>query len=146
MRLLIIAYAFPPISAVGAMRPLRWCKHLAAGTDWHPTVISVQSNVIRQDESLAEEIPDVRDRIEICETGTPRTMRRYTGNPNGSIYGYASTVTSHSIHRPQPRTGVSGLYLAGAWTFPAAGFGGTMASGFNTARLVMEDVEGKSSA
>ncbi len=91
---------------------------------------------------LAEAIPDVRERIEICETGTPRTMRRYTGNPQGSIYGYASTVTSHSIHRPQPRTTVSGLYLAGAWTFPAAGFGGAMSSGFNTARLVMQDVEG----
>jgi prolycopene isomerase len=91
---------------------------------------------------MAEAIPDVRERIEICETGTPRTMRRYTSNPAGSIYGYASTVTSHSIHRPQPRTSVPGLYLAGAWTFPAAGFGGTMASGFNTARLVMEDIEG----
>jgi len=91
---------------------------------------------------LAEAIPDVRERIEICETGTPRTMRRYTGNPRGSIYGYSSTVTSHSIHRPQPRTSVSGLYLAGAWTFPAAGFTGAMSSGFNTARLVMEDVEG----
>jgi prolycopene isomerase len=91
---------------------------------------------------LAEAIPDVRDRIEICETGTPRTMRRYTSNPLGSIYGYSSTVTSHSIHRPQPRTSVPGLYLAGAWTFPAAGFGGAMGSGFNTSRLVMEDIEG----
>jgi prolycopene isomerase len=88
-------------------------------------------------------IPDVRERIEVCETGTPRTMGRYTSNPLGSIYGYASTVTSHSIHRPQPRTSLPGLYLAGAWTFPAAGFTGAMSSGLNTARLVMEDVEGK---
>jgi prolycopene isomerase len=95
---------------------------------------------------LAEAIPDIRERIEICETGTPRTMRRYTSNPLGSIYGYSSTVKSHSIHRPQPRTSVPGLYLAGAWTFPAAGFGGAMASGFNTARLVMEDFEGRSSS
>jgi prolycopene isomerase len=90
---------------------------------------------------LAEAIPDVRDRIEICETGTPRTMKRYTSNPLGSIYGYASTVTSHSIHRPQPRTSVPGLYLAGSWTFPAAGFEGAIASGLNTARLVLEDVD-----
>jgi prolycopene isomerase len=92
---------------------------------------------------LAEVIPDVRERIEVCETGTPRTMGRYTSNPLGSIYGYASTVTSHSIHRPQPRTSLPGLYLAGAWTFPAAGFTGAMSSGLNTARLVMEDAEGK---
>lgn len=92
---------------------------------------------------LEEAIPDVRERIEVCETGTPHTMGRYTANPLGSIYGYASTVTSHSIHRPQPRTALPGLYLAGAWTFPAAGFTGAMSSGFNTARLVMEDVEGR---
>jgi len=91
---------------------------------------------------LVEVIPDARERIEICETGTPRTMTRYTRNPLGTIYGFSSTVTSHSIHRPQPRTSVPGLYLAGAWTFPAGGFQGAMTSGFNTARLVAEDVEG----
>jgi prolycopene isomerase len=91
---------------------------------------------------LAEAIPDVRERIEICETGTPHTMQRYSWNPTGSIYGYAFTPTGHSIHRPEPRTHVPGLYLAGAWTFPAAGFTGAMTSGWNTARLVFEDVEG----
>jgi prolycopene isomerase len=91
---------------------------------------------------LVEVIPDARERIEICETGTPRTMTRYTRNPLGTIYGYSSTPTSHSIHRPQPRTSVPGLYLAGAWTFPAGGFQGAISSGLNTARLVAEDVEG----
>jgi prolycopene isomerase len=91
---------------------------------------------------LVEVIPDARERIEICETGTPRTMMRYTRNPLGTIYGYSSTVTSHSIHRPQPRTSVPGLYLAGAWTFPAGGFQGAISSGLNTARLVAEEVEG----
>ncbi|MCP5042291.1 MAG: NAD(P)/FAD-dependent oxidoreductase [bacterium] len=91
---------------------------------------------------LADAIPDVRDRIEICETGTPRTMQRYSMNPLGAIYGYAHTPTAHSVHRPQPRTSVPGLYLAGAWTFPGAGFTGTMSSGWNTAGLVFEDVEG----
>jgi prolycopene isomerase len=92
---------------------------------------------------LAEAIPDLRDRIEVCETGTPRTMTRYSRNPLGSIYGYSCTVTSHSIHRPQPRTSVPGLYLAGAWTFPAGGFQGATGSGLNTARLIAEDIEGR---
>jgi phytoene dehydrogenase-like protein len=84
-------------------------------------------------------IPDVRDRIEVCEVGTPHTMARYTANPQGSIYGYASEVDSHTFHRPAPKSTVSGLYLAGAWTFPGPGFGGVMASGFNTAREIMQD-------
>lgn len=89
---------------------------------------------------LAEAIPDVRERIEICETGTPHTMSRYSWNPQGSIYGYAATPTGHSIHRPQPRTSVPGLYLAGAWTFPGGGFTGAMSSGWHTAGLVIDDV------
>ena len=88
---------------------------------------------------LEEVIPDARDRIEVCEVGTPHTMARYTSNPNGSIYGYASEVDSHTIHRPAPKTSVSGLYLAGAWTFPGPGFNGAIMSGLNTAREVLGD-------
>ncbi|MGH0030773.1 MAG: phytoene desaturase family protein [Myxococcota bacterium] len=94
---------------------------------------------------LAEAIPDLRERVEICETGTPHTMRRYSHNPLGAIYGYASTPKGHSIHRPDARTSVPGLYLAGAWTFPAAGFTGAMTSGYRTAGLVCADFEGRRS-
>jgi prolycopene isomerase len=95
---------------------------------------------------LEHSIPDLRERIEICETGTPHTMQRYSSNPLGSIYGYSPTPEGHSVHRPEARTSVPGLYLAGAWTFPAAGFTGTMASGYRTAGLVCEDFEGRSEA
>lgn len=91
---------------------------------------------------LSRSIPDLRQRIEVCETGTPHTMRRYSRNPLGSIYGYATTPTSHGLLRPPPRTSVPGLYLAGAWTFPAAGFQGAMSSGYHTAGLVCRDLEG----
>lgn len=57
MRLLIVASAFPPNSAVGTMRPLRWCKHLTAHTDWQPTVISVRREGPRDDASLLLEVP-----------------------------------------------------------------------------------------
>lgn len=92
---------------------------------------------------LAEAIPDVRERIEICVTGTPHTMWRYSSNPQGAIYGYAASPEAHSIHRPAPRTEVPGLYLAGAWTFPGGGFSAAMSSGFHTAGLVLEDLEGR---
>ncbi|NQU38173.1 MAG: NAD(P)/FAD-dependent oxidoreductase [Actinobacteria bacterium] len=94
---------------------------------------------------LAEAIPDVRERIEIVETGTPHTMWRYSWNPHGSIYGYAASPSGHSVHRPAPKTSVPGLYLAGAWTFPGGGFTGAMRSGWHTAGLVSEDLEGRDS-
>jgi len=86
---------------------------------------------------FSEIIPDIRERIEVIEVGTPHTMERYTGNPHGAVYGYASTPTGHSIFRPRPDTPVPGLYLAGAWTFPGPGFGGTLAGGANTARIIL---------
>jgi len=92
-------------------------------------------------DSLAREVPGLRDRIEVCETGTPHTMRRYSWNPSGAIYGYAVTPRSHSVLRPQPRTSVPGLYLAGAWTFPAPGFQGAMGSGRHAANLVCQDLD-----
>lgn len=86
---------------------------------------------------FSEIIPDIRERIEVIEVGTPHTMQRYTGNPYGAVYGYASTPTGHSVFRPGPDTPVRGLYLASAWTFPGPGFGGTLAGGANTARIIL---------
>ncbi|MBI5118660.1 NAD(P)/FAD-dependent oxidoreductase [Candidatus Poribacteria bacterium] len=88
-------------------------------------------------DKFSEVIPDIRDRIEVIEVGTPHTMRRYTGNPCGAVYGYASTPSGHSIFRPRPDTPVPGLYLASAWTFPGPGFGGTLAGGANTAAIIL---------
>jgi prolycopene isomerase len=93
---------------------------------------------------FSEIIPDIRERIEVIEVGTPRTMERYSGNPYGAVYGYASTPTGHSVFRPQPATPVRGLYLASAWTFPGPGFGGVLVGGMNTARIILKHTgEGK---
>ena len=86
---------------------------------------------------FSEIIPDIRERIEVVEVGTPHTMQRYTGNPDGAVFGYASTPTGHSIFRPRADTPVPGLYLASAWTFPGPGFGGTLAGGATTARIIL---------
>jgi all-trans-retinol 13,14-reductase len=93
---------------------------------------------------LGQWIPDLADRIEVCETGTPRTMNRYSWNPDGAIYGVSPTARTHPLRRPRPRTRVPGLYLAGAWTFPAGGFHGAIVSGLHTARLAAADLAGQS--
>jgi prolycopene isomerase len=86
---------------------------------------------------FSEIIPDIRERIEVIEVGTPHTMQRYTGNPEGAVFGYASTPMGHSIFRPRADTPVPGLYLASAWTFPGPGFGGTLAGGATTATIIL---------
>ena len=90
-------------------------------------------------DKLSEVIPDIRDRIEVIEVGTPKTMYDYSLNPGGAVYGYANHPTTHTVFRPQQRTPIPGLYLASAWTFPGAGFGGAMTSGYTTAALILAD-------
>ena len=90
---------------------------------------------------IAEFIPDVRDRIEVVEVGTPKTMKDYSLSPNGAVYGYAVGATTHTVFRPGQRTHLPGLYLAGAWTFPGAGFGGALRSGYTAAQLILADAK-----
>ncbi len=90
-------------------------------------------------DKMSEVIPDIRERIEVIEVGTPKTMYDYSLNPNGAVYGYANLPTSHTVFRPQQRTPIPGLYLASAWTFPSAGFGGAMTSGYVAAALILAD-------
>ncbi len=90
-------------------------------------------------DQIAVFIPDVRDRIEAIEVGTPKTMYDYSLSPGGAVYGFAMGATTHTVFRPAQRTPVPGLYLAGAWTFPGAGFGGALTSGYICADLILKD-------
>ena len=56
-KLLIVAYAFPPHSVVGAMRPLRIAKYLQAYSHWIPIIITTNKKFKRVDYSLLEDIP-----------------------------------------------------------------------------------------
>ncbi|MBI3184398.1 MAG: NAD(P)/FAD-dependent oxidoreductase [Myxococcales bacterium] len=86
--------------------------------------------------SVEREIPGIRDRIEHAELATPHTMARYTLNPAGAVYGAASVEAQTGRRRPDNRTPVRGLYLAGAWSQPGGGFTGAIGSGKLTAERV----------
>jgi len=47
-------------------------------------------------------IPHFKKNIELIEVGTPLTMRRYTNNPRGVVYGYAQSPWQVPLHRVQP--------------------------------------------
>jgi prolycopene isomerase len=75
------------------------------------------------------QLPKLKDHIEVCEAGSPRTMKNFTWNPEGSIYGFEQTVKQSGLReRFQQKYPIKGLYQVGAWTFPGAGFIGTMLS------------------
>lgn len=86
---------------------------------------------------LEKYFPGISSHIELMEVATPRTMERFASLPEGTIYGFAETVTQSSINRLSQKTKVKGLFLAGAWTRPGCGVHACFISGADAADLAL---------
>lgn len=89
--------------------------------------------------ALDEQYPGIRERIEVIEVGTPRTMTRYTNNPDGAFNGFAYTVERVGMFDGglPAKTPVKGLYLAGAWAGAVGGgHAGSIPSGFMLGQMI----------
>ncbi len=84
-------------------------------------------------------IPDLASMIEVKEAATPLTNRRYTGNPQGAIYGFEQSLGNAYMNRIDNRTPVKGLYLASAWGNPGGGFTGALRGGAQAFEKIMID-------
>ncbi len=101
--LLIVAYAFPPHSVVGSLRPLRMVKYLKRISGWRPMVLTVDKDFARKDYSLLKEIPpDVT------------VHRSWTVEPSARL---ARMVALLEDHNPKGRTSMIryGLKKICAW-------------------------------
>lgn len=90
--------------------------------------------------------PGISDALVYHEVATPRTMKRYTGNPEGAVYGYAQNPLQAGLFRLPVKSPVKGLFFAGAWTYPGGGFTGTLWSGWSCAYEIMgrePDIKGR---
>ncbi len=81
---------------------------------------------------LEKLIPGIKDHIEFYELGTAKTVEKFTLNPEGSVYGFAQTVSQAGDNRFGQTMPVKNLHVASAWGFPGGGFTGTIISGFLT--------------
>ena len=95
---------------------------------------SVAQSFIRRLEKL---IPGIGEEIEYVEVGTAKTLRRFTLNPGGVIYGYAQTPEQSGMLRLPNRSKVPNLYFASAWSNPGGGFTGAILSGWFCAREIL---------
>ncbi|MDJ0784637.1 MAG: NAD(P)/FAD-dependent oxidoreductase [Desulfosarcinaceae bacterium] len=84
-------------------------------------------------------LPGLAGMIEELVTATPLTCERFTGNPEGAIYGYEQGIESAFNARLPNRSPVGGLYLTGAWSFPGGGFGGVLRSAEAAAQALLAD-------
>ncbi len=90
-------------------------------------------------EELEAVFPGVRAHITFAEGASPRTMERYTLNLTGAIYGWEVSPKQVGRRRLPHVTPIRGLYLSGHWTQPGGGVYGVVASGLETARVVVGD-------
>lgn len=118
-------------------------EHLVLVTTLIPYEIgsSWRQEKARYAELLLDEIeavfPDFRDHITFAEGASPRTMERYTLNLTGAIYGWEVSPEQVGRRRLDHQTPVRGLYLSGHWTQPGGGIYGVIASGLQTAQIVL---------
>ena len=84
-------------------------------------------------------IPGLTGMIAVREAATPLTCQRYTGNPQGAIYGFEQSMDNAFMNRLGNRTPVKGLYLASAWGNPGGGYVGVMRGGQRAGQAIIED-------
>jgi prolycopene isomerase len=104
--------------------------------DWERDKEEIAKVFIRRAEQV---IPNLGQHIVTQALRTPADLLRDTGNAEGAFAGWAFTPELLSRERPQQRSPVPGLYLAGHWTTPTAGVPWVMLSGYNTAGMVLAD-------
>ena len=83
-------------------------------------------------------MPELSKHIQVLELATPLTIKRYTKNPQGAVYGLAPEVSSSGMNFITHETSVKGLFLTGAYTYPGAGYPSVIADGYKTAKTIMK--------
>jgi phytoene dehydrogenase-like protein len=90
-------------------------------------------------EFVEQRHPGFQAAVEYRELSTPLTVEHFTGHPHGAIYGYPATPERFGLRWLGPKTGIRGLFLAGADSgslgIVGALMGGVMAAAQNLGPL-----------
>lgn len=88
---------------------------------------------------VEEKFPGIRESIEYYEVATSKTIKRFTSNPAGSVYGFKQTKEQSGLKRFRNNFLIPNLYFASAWAFPGGGFEGSIMGGFLAALQMNKD-------
>ena len=81
-------------------------------------------------------IPKLSNYIEVKEIATPLTMKRYTGNKRGAIYGWSKENLYDEIRFMRNTTPLKNLFLSSHWTKIGGGVAGVLRTAERTYRLL----------
>ena len=88
---------------------------------------------------LEKQFPGIQESIVYYEVATPKTIKRFTSNTAGSVYGFAQSKKQSGTKRFRNNFLIPNLYFASAWTFPGGGFEGSIMGGFLAALQMNRD-------
>ncbi len=95
------------------------------GTGWRQQKKGFEQRLLEKAERY---FPGLNEHLLLIESGSPRTLERYTLNHQGAAYGFAPTPEQIGPGRPDVRGALPGLYHAGHWTRPGGGVAGVSIS------------------
>lgn len=90
--------------------------------------------------ALAGKMPEVADKVEVCDVATPLTYERYCGNWKGS-WMTEMTPSMKMKSYPAVVSGLSGVYFAGQRMLPPGGLPGALASGRTAVQHLCRDTD-----
>lgn len=114
-----------------------------------------KENYFEMKEKLANQFIDrfekatgtsIRDAIEEVELATPLTYKRYTGHPDGVIYGYMAKGYDNLLPRLMARNEenyIHGLHFCGGFGVRLSGYSSSYLSGDLAGKEVLLEMEGK---
>ena len=82
--------------------------------------------------------PKVEGHVIITELGTPKTMKRYTNNKNGAVYGFAQDLENGGFNRVGHKAFFENCYIASAWGQPGGGYQGAILSGIYCSNIIID--------
>jgi phytoene dehydrogenase-like protein len=85
---------------------------------------------------MERRFPGIKDAIEVVDVATPVTYERYTGNWQGSFFGWANTTEAMGKRMSRTLPGLGSFYMAGHWVFFAGGLPGAVASGRHVMQVI----------
>jgi len=88
---------------------------------------------------LDKQFPEIKESIEYYEVATSKTIKRFTSNTAGSVYGFKQSKEQSGTKRLRNNFLIRNLYFASAWAFPGGGFEGSIMSGFLAALQMNRD-------
>jgi prolycopene isomerase len=104
------------------------------GEPWESAKGRYQEKMVEEVERL---IPGYRDSVTFMELATPETMHQWTGAFEGAIYGWENSPQQCTPKRLPRMVNVEGLMLSGHWTEPGSGALRAIASGMQTAQILL---------